>query len=332
MRRALLAALALAAVSAPVALALAQQPGAGPPKLGFPLACSIGRSCEVQHYFDRDPGPGMADYHCGRRSEPQHNGIDIRLVDLAQMHRGVDVLAEAAGVVRAVRDGVPDNVIGQPIPKTQQCGNRVAIDHGGGWLTDYCHLEHGTLKVKLGEVVRAGQPIAQVGLSGGTEFPHLHVSIQHVATFVDPFAPAPGANPACSPADPLWTPQALREMPYKAGAVLVAGLAGQPVGQPGIETGGVAPFAPADPVLTLYTRLIGLEAGDQIELALAGPGGVSLVDRRLAPLPRDRDQTDVALSHGRPAAGWPHGSYAGVVRVWRGGKMVIERRTASPPI
>ena len=27
------------------------------PTLGFPLACRIGVSCEVQHYVDRDPGP-----------------------------------------------------------------------------------------------------------------------------------------------------------------------------------------------------------------------------------------------------------------------------------
>lgn len=328
MSRAVFAAFALAALSAPAAMAVAQAPAAGPPKLGFPLACKIGQTCEIQHYFDRDPGPGVADYHCGRRSEPAHNGIDIRLLDLAQMHRGVDVLAEAAGVVRAVRDGVADNVIGQPIPNAQQCGNRVAIDHGGGWLTDYCHLEHGTLKVKAGEVVRAGQPMAQVGLSGGTEFPHLHVSLQHVNTFVDPFAPAAGANPSCGAKDPLWTPQALAEMPYKTGTVLVAGLTGQRVGQPEIEAGGAPRFTATDPLLTIYTRVIGLEAGDQIELALAGPGGVKLAGGRLPPLPHDRDQTEASLNHPRPAAGWPHGAYSGVIRVWRGGKAVIERRVA----
>lgn len=330
MRLAPFAALAFAAISAPAALAAepAPAPASGPPRLGFPLACRIGQSCEIQHYVDRDDGPGMADYHCGRRTEPAHNGIDIRLLDLSQMRRGVDVLAEAAGVVRAVRDGVADNVIGQPIPTAQQCGNRVAINHGGGWMTDYCHLEQGTLTVKVGDVVRAGQAIGRVGLSGGTEFPHLHVSVQHLNTFVDPFAPAPGANSSCQPQAPMWTPQALAEMPYRAGTVLVAGLAGRQMGRPEIEAGGAPAFSATDPVLTIYTRVIGLEAGDQIELTLIGPGGAKLAEGRLPPLARDRDQTEGSLAHRRPAGGWPHGTYAGVVRVWRGGKAVIERRIA----
>jgi hypothetical protein len=126
----------------------------------------------------------------------------------------------------------------------------------------------------------------------------------------------------------MWAPQALAEMPYKAGAVLVAGLAGRPVGRPEIEEGGVPAFRASDPVLTIYTRVIGLEARDQIEFVLVGPGGATLADRRLPPLPRDRDQTEGSLAHARPAAGWPHGTYSGVVRVWRGGKAVIERRIA----
>ena len=316
--------LAAAVVTAPAALA---QAPAGPPKLGFPLACQTGKSCEVQHYVDRDPGPGLLDYHCGKRTEPQHNAIDIRLVDLAQMRRGVDVLAAAPGRVIALRDGVPDNLPGAPIPKASQCGNRVGIAHGGGWITDYCHLEKGSLKVKMGEMVQAGQPIGQVGLSGGTEFPHVHMSLQHGNTFVDPFAPQPGPNPTCGMKDPLWTPAALRQLGYKAGAVLVAGLSGGRVGGSETDNGSEAPFNAAAPLLVLYTRVIGLEAGDQIELALTGPGGV-ISDQKAPALKTYRDQTDVSLAHARPPAGWGHGAYAGVVRIWRSGKVVLDRRVA----
>lgn len=325
MRLPLLLGLAAAALTAPAA-ALAQSP-AGAPRLGFPLACEIGKSCEIQHYMDRDPGPGLLDYHCANRVEPQHNAIDIRLIDLSQMRRGVDVVAAAPGRVIAIRDGVPDNAPGAPIPSQQQCGNRIGIAHGNGWITDYCHLEKGTLKVKMGDVVRAGQPIAQVGLSGGTEFPHLHMSLQHGNTFVDPFAPAPGPNPTCGAVDPLWTPAALHELGYKAGAVLMAGLSGQRVGSSETDNGNETPFSAAAPLLVLYTRVIGLEAGDQIEVALTGPSGV-ISDQRAPPLKTYRDQTDISLAHARPPAGWAHGAYAGVVKVWRGGKVVIEKRLA----
>jgi hypothetical protein len=322
------------AAFAPLALfasaASAQAPG--PPKLGFPLACEIGKTCEVQHYVDRDPAGGMLDYHCGHRTEPKHNAIDIRLIDMAQQKRGVDVLAAAAGRVLAVRDGVPDNVAGQPLPKTGQCGNRVAIDHGGNWITDYCHLEKGTLKVKAGDVVQAGQPIGQVGMSGGTEFPHLHMSLQHGNTFVDPFAPNPGANPSCGAHDVLWTPAAMRQLAYKRGAVLLAGLSGQRVGTPETEAGNVPRFTASAPLLVLYTRVIGLEPGDQIELVITGPGGKVVADRRAPPLPRYRDQTDVSLAHPRPPGGWQKGAYAGLVKVWRGGKLAIEKKLPPTPI
>src|SRR5580765_6359429 len=68
---------------------------AGPegPKLAFPLACQIGRTCEVQNYVDRDPGPGALDYHCGHRTYQGHSGVDIRLLDMAQQRAGVAVLA-----------------------------------------------------------------------------------------------------------------------------------------------------------------------------------------------------------------------------------------------
>ncbi|MDP3767388.1 MAG: M23 family peptidase, partial [Dehalococcoidia bacterium] len=53
-------ALALAAGLAPAAAT--QTP---PPELSLPIACTIGRTCELQNHVDRDPGPGARDYRCG---------------------------------------------------------------------------------------------------------------------------------------------------------------------------------------------------------------------------------------------------------------------------
>ncbi|THD82043.1 MAG: M23 family metallopeptidase [Phenylobacterium sp.] len=324
--------LALVTAAAFASVAFAQSSPTAP-KLGFPMACVIGKTCEIQHYFDRDPAHGMLDYHCGHRSEPAHNAIDIRLLDMAAMRRGVDVLAAAPGRVLAVRDGVADNVPGAPLPTASQCGNRVAIDHGDHWITDYCHLERGTLKVKAGDVVAAGQPIAQVGMTGGTEFPHLHMSLQHGNTFVDPFAPEPGPNPTCAASNPLWTPQALRQLTYKEGDVLVAGITSERAGTPEIEQGNLPPFSASAPLMVGYTRVIGLVAGDEIEIDLTGPGGAVLAHGRLPPLAHNRDQSDASLAHARPPGGWPHGAYGGEVKVWRSGKVVLDRKlSAGPPL
>src|SRR5689334_2100587 len=114
-----------------------------PPSLSFPLACTLGKTCEIQHYVDRDPGPGTRDYRCGPQTYEGHSGIDIRLMDMAAQRRGVSVLAAAPGRVVRLRDGVVERVIGQPGAadvNSQECGNGVVIDHGGGWETQYCHM------------------------------------------------------------------------------------------------------------------------------------------------------------------------------------------------
>src|SRR5256885_1081589 len=97
MRLSPLAAFAVVVAFAP-ALSRAAAEG---PKLSFPIACEIGRTCEVQHYVDRDPGPGLLDWRCGHRTTPQHDGIDIRLLDMAAQRAGIDVLAAAPGRVGA---------------------------------------------------------------------------------------------------------------------------------------------------------------------------------------------------------------------------------------
>jgi murein DD-endopeptidase MepM/ murein hydrolase activator NlpD len=207
MRLSALATLAAVAAFAPV---LTRAAGEGP-KLAFPLACQSGQTCEIQHYVDRDPGPGVLDYRCGHRTYDKHGGVDIRILDMAAQQRGVDVLAAAPGKVARLRDGVPDVSVrtrGLGAVSGQECGNGVVIDHGDGWETQYCHLAQGSVKVKVGDTVKAGTPIGRVGLSGQTEFPHLHITVRHNGQMVDPFAPNVAMGTCAAPGHSMWTPPA----------------------------------------------------------------------------------------------------------------------------
>ncbi|WP_420168292.1 M23 family metallopeptidase [Streptomyces violaceoruber] len=53
-------------------------------------------------------------------------------------------------------------------------GNHVILDLGGGTYAVYAHLRRGSLRVRAGDRVRAGQEIGHVGNSGNTTEPHLH--------------------------------------------------------------------------------------------------------------------------------------------------------------
>jgi hypothetical protein len=329
MRLARFAALLVLAAASPATALWAQAPAPAPaPKLAFPLACEIGRTCEIQHYVDRDPGPGVLDYRCGHRTNDKHDGIDFRLPDMAAQRAGVDVLAAAAGRVVAVRDGVPDISIrapGAPSVAGHECGNRVAIQLGNRWLIDYCHLAQGSLKVKVGDTVAAGQPLAHVGLSGDTEFPHLHFSVRHGDAVVDPFAPATVGGCAAG-GEPLWTPAAAGATPYKAGLVLNAGFASAPVTMAQIEERAAPAVTAASPVLVAYARLVGLQLGDVIEITLRGPDGKVLASAASPPLDHDKAQIPAEVMHRRPAPGWAHGVYAAEARVRRAGAVALTHR------
>jgi hypothetical protein len=330
LRPSLSAALFAALAAAAAAGSVRAQPSSPAPTLALPIACDVGRTCQIQHYVDRDPGPAALDYRCGHRTYDRHDGLDIRVLDDAQRLSGVDVLAAASGRVVAVRDGVPDISIrapGAPSVQGRECGNRVAVSLGGGWLIDYCHLAQGSLRVKPGDMVAVGQPLGHVGLSGNTEFPHLHFSVRHGAEVVDPFAPAPlvGAPNACAAQAGLWTPEARKALAYARGVVLNAGIAGGEVTPAAVEARTEPAAARTAPALLAYVRLIGLEAGDVVSVSLTGPDGRVLASLPGAPLDHDKAEWLAHAGARRPAAGWPPGTYQGAVEVRRGGAVAIRQ-------
>lgn len=98
---------------------------------------------------------------------------------------GHDVLATAAGKIVLARDDLPDNPKPGVMPGEAELqklgdlaqvagGNQIVIDHGNGEFSYFAHLQHGSLRVKKGDVVKQGQVIAKLGSSGHATGPHLH--------------------------------------------------------------------------------------------------------------------------------------------------------------
>ena len=302
----------------------------GPPRLALPLACKPGVDCQVQNHVDRDPGPGARDFRCGGQTYEAHSGTDIRLTDHAARLRGVDVLAAAPGRVVRLRDGEPDISVKDPAAPPvagRECGNAVVIDHGGGWETQSCHLAQGSIRVKVGQEVAAGQPIARVGLSGNTEYPHLHLTVRQGARTVDPFQPDGGAACAAQAEGAgLWTPAAAAALAYRpGGAVLNAGFAGSAVDNAQVEAGTVPRPSPFAPALVAYVRATNLQAGDRPVLTLTGPTGIVITRSEGAPLDRNKAQWLIYTGSRTPPGGWVDGRYQADYSVIRDGRTVLHR-------
>lgn len=314
---------AIAALGGPVVGAWAQPAEAPPPRLGFPLACILNKTCWIQHYVDRDPSGPAEDYTCGSLTYGGHNGTDIRIPDMAAERAGVDVLAAAAGRVVRSRDGVPDvsvRTIGLQAVKGIECGNGLVIDHGGGWSTQYCHMAKGSLVVHPGEMVRAGQPLGHVGLSGETEFPHLHISVWHDGKLIDPFAPDNGApGKSCGGGTSLWA----QTPAYTPRAVVNAGFTGKPIDMAGVEAGDVPRPDEHSPYLVAYVRPLGLKAGDETSLTLVAPDGRVLAAPPATRVAGNRDQSIMFVGKKRPPEGWAKGVYTARYLVTHDGRAVL---------
>jgi len=88
-----------------------------------------------------------------------------------------NVIAPADGVIAVVEDGIADNTIGE-INTVKNWGNTVIIKHTEGLYTKLCHLQKGSVAVKVGDSVHYGQVVGKVGNSGRSPYPHLHFQLQ----------------------------------------------------------------------------------------------------------------------------------------------------------
>ncbi|MGI5213167.1 M23 family metallopeptidase [Plantactinospora sp. CA-290183] len=59
----------------------------------------------------------------------------------------------------------------------QILGNHLVLDLGDGRYAAYAHLRRGSLLVRPGDRVRAGQPVARCGNSGNSSEPHVHFQL-----------------------------------------------------------------------------------------------------------------------------------------------------------
>ncbi|MBK8118144.1 MAG: M23 family metallopeptidase [Sulfuritalea sp.] len=87
------------------------------------------------------------------------------------LHEGADFVADTGTGIRAAAAGVVVSAERHP-----QYGNLVEIDHGKDLTTRYAHASR--IMVTVGQLVKRGQKIAEVGSTGRSTGPHLHFEVR----------------------------------------------------------------------------------------------------------------------------------------------------------
>ncbi len=158
-----------------------------------------------------------ASFHTGHRwGAPEEFALDIaKLGDDGLTHRGdgtrfedyyaygAEVLAAADGRVISMANDQPEDTATMQRPGESQeaytkrqrndqakrlakgsvAGNYVMIDHSKNEYSLYAHLQPRSVRVHVGDHVKAGDAIAKLGSSGNSNEPHLHF---HVCNKPDP--------------------------------------------------------------------------------------------------------------------------------------------------
>lgn len=313
---------------AALALILLASAPASALELRLPANCRLGVDCFLQQFADMKKGDGTADPFCGIATYEGHDGVDLRILSMKDIERGVPVVAAADGTVLRARDGVEDRLIKTAVERKaimpKACGNGVVVAHADGVETQYCHLRKGSIVVKPGQTLRAGDRIGDIGASGLVQFPHVHLTVRVDGNEVDPLTGRKvGDGCVANPADakPLFAPEIMAGIRPLEPTILDLGMAGKAFEYDELVAQGPPKTAASDdPARIAWAWLANMKTGDQLHIMLTGPDGRRVAENTTEPL--DRSKAVYFTYAGKKGSPEP-GSYKLEVAVIRGGKPLV---------
>jgi murein DD-endopeptidase MepM/ murein hydrolase activator NlpD len=186
-------------------------------------------------------------------------------------------------------------------------------------------MRRGSITVRPGDTIARGQRLGLVGLSGQTEFPHVHLTVRHDGATIDPFLGDTSFGACRASTDALWDPKVLAALAYRPSVIYNSGFAGAPPDPDRIRRGDRGPAPATDaPALVLWVDIFGVDAGDRVALRLLGPDGQTITENVRVIEKHQARRFEYA---GRKARGaWPAGSYRGEITVAREDGAVLDRR------
>lgn len=288
----------------------------------LPIDCKIGETCHVMNYVDYTPNDGKkTDSACLSRTYDTHKGTDFAILDGKTMEEGVDILAPLNGIVIRIRDGEPDQwsnkeQLDDIRANRKQCGNAILIDHGEGLETIYCHMKQNSITVKADQKIKTGDKIGEVGLSGLTEFPHLHFGVMQDKKIIDPFTGKQN-NAACVNINKsLWKKEL--HLLYQPFIIHSSGFSNSIPYLDKIEkeNKSLKTLSQNSNILTYWATLWGVRKGDVITLEIKDQNGNIFANNKIIQ-PKTRAQQFYSIGKNIRNKRLQEGVYTGYIKIER---------------
>lgn len=103
------------------------------------------------------------------------------VLQFVRMHNGIDYEGSIGEPIRAAAVGVVTMA-----KYAGEYGNRIEIDHGGGFSTSYSHLSRFASELTRGSCVDVSSVIGFIGNTGLSATPHLHFEATRHGAWLDP--------------------------------------------------------------------------------------------------------------------------------------------------
>ncbi len=179
-------------------------------------------------------------------------------------------------------------------------------------------MRKGSIAVDKGDKVKAGQRLGFVGMSGSTQYPHVHFQVMHKRKVIDPFVGLERSDRCALGEMPLWKAGTLGKLAYRPTALYNAGFA----------TAAPKPKAMRDgryrdkvlprktPALVLWVDMFGVRAGDTLSFSITGPDGKKIL-KYSNTIKKTQARRYVYAGLRRKTPLWPAGVYKGEIRLVR---------------
>jgi flagellum-specific peptidoglycan hydrolase FlgJ len=116
----------------------------------------------------------------GMRTNPT-NGV-------YKLHKGIDIAPDNSDTRDYPNIAAMDGIVKVAGDSNDGYGYKVVIDHGGGIETLYAHMKVGSLKVSVGQNVKAGTVLGIMGATGDVTARHLHFEVHVNGEPVNPIS------------------------------------------------------------------------------------------------------------------------------------------------